>query len=842
VIPSLKFSAGQALAERYIREALDAWRELVVMYFRFTFVALVIVTACMLFLPVGGVQRALAAGDATEASCPNESLVGFSAVLPECRGYEMVTPPYKAGEEPGVAAISTDGSSVLTSNLGTYAGRENSDEVPGLPYLASRTVGWSNVALEPPSSEFPAQQYWAATADLSKSLWRLRSPSEPLTGEDLYLREANGTFIKIGPLVPPQDQIGPAAGNNVHFFGVNKVLYQDASSDLSHVLFDIYKSGPLWPFDTTIPTTGQHGSLYEYSGVEQRQPSLVGVSDGKTVINGMVSTTNGEEPVSGVLPAGHLISDCQTTLGSEREDGYNAMSADGKTVFFTAAGIESFEEQECASEISGGHVCAYAPLVSEVYARLDGAQTVAISEPTVAQCATCQKGEPVRRAEFVGASEDGSKAFFVTEQELFPGDVGMNLFEYNFDAPAGDHVTQVSGGSEAKVLGVSRVSEDGSHVYFVAEGILAGNSNEYGRTAIEGKPGEPQANLYVFIRDAAHPLGETVFITPLSQGDSRDWEPKDNQRRFEATPTGGSVVFASFANAAAGGPMVEGMGEVFEFDSEPSERNAHSELVHPSGELVQVSVPQPEYAQGALNAESAEGEMETYQEYVTSSRTLGPTRAGTGLVISEDGSDVLFTSKAALTEAAESEAGVGVLSSSRQRNAYVFHSAGVLSHGEVSLLAAKVRFVAGLDASGLDVFVKTAVPMVASDVDGDGDVYDVRVDGGVPYAPARVPCVSEEACLGSPAASPVLTGSVESAVVSGGNIVEAPASVSPPVPSVKSPVRVLTRAQKLSRALGVCKKVRAKRSRVSCEKQARSRYRAKSKARKSSDEVTKGGK
>ena len=40
---------------------------------------------------------AFAAGDANEASCPNEASTGFRASLPDCRAYEFLTPSLKGG-------------------------------------------------------------------------------------------------------------------------------------------------------------------------------------------------------------------------------------------------------------------------------------------------------------------------------------------------------------------------------------------------------------------------------------------------------------------------------------------------------------------------------------------------------------------------------------------------------------------------------------------------------------------------------------------------------------------------------------------------------------------------
>jgi hypothetical protein len=63
----------------------------------------------------------LAAVDATAVACPNEALVGFSPVLSECRGFEMVSPTFEGGEAPELAAISADGSHVIDQSLGNYS-------------------------------------------------------------------------------------------------------------------------------------------------------------------------------------------------------------------------------------------------------------------------------------------------------------------------------------------------------------------------------------------------------------------------------------------------------------------------------------------------------------------------------------------------------------------------------------------------------------------------------------------------------------------------------------------------------------------------------------------------
>ena len=84
---------------------------------------------------------------------------------------------------------------------------------------------------------------------------------------------------------------------------------------------------------------------------------------------------------------------------------------------------------------------------------------------------------------FQGASRDGSKVFFLTKQPLLNGDeggtgTGQDLYEDEIEGEGASaklaRVVQVShdphAGQAAEVQGVTRISEDGSHVYFVAEG------------------------------------------------------------------------------------------------------------------------------------------------------------------------------------------------------------------------------------------------------------------------------------------------------------------------------------------------------------------------------------
>ena len=191
----------------------------------------------------------------------------------------------------------------------------------------------------------------------------------------------------------------------------------------------------------------------------------------------------------------------------------------------------------------------------------------------------CQKdiGEPAnfREANFEKASRDGSKVFFSSPQQLVDGAKqdpdpedgavdsgepvsapnkgcedtkganGCNLYEYDLGE---DPVTKkpvglvlISGaespGVEPKVQGVAAVSEDGSHVYFVAKGELTSKPNTEGDHAVEG-----ETNLYV--RDTV--TGTTAFIATLAPSDVWQWN-NDNAvgQPMNVTDDGRFLVFTS---------------------------------------------------------------------------------------------------------------------------------------------------------------------------------------------------------------------------------------------------------------------------------------------------------
>jgi hypothetical protein len=674
-----------------------------------------------------------AAGSAT---CANEQSPGFRAYLPNCRAYELVTPPYKEGYSPtsfgtGIMGVSADGEQVLMESIAGFAGLESPGLLGGNYRLARAANGWTSSPLEIPLSGFPVSELQSVSPDFSKSLWFSHGAG---AGEQYLSLSSGGSVTRIGPSAPPG--------------GFKLALnFTGASPDLLHDVFTARsprgeEEHTLWPGD---PTVGERTpSLYEYVGTGNAEPMLVGVSDEHRVQHLAEST---------------LVSNCGTVLGSGG-DTYNAISETGSTIFFTA---------------EAGEACGALPAANQLYARIDQERTVAISEPSqpLAQgagsapeeCdAACATASPKPGA-FAGASTDGSKVFFLTEQPLLNGDrdTDTDLYEAEIEGVgaggAGEgadahmsRLIQVSrdpnAGQAAEVQGVARVSQDGSHVYFVARGVL---TNEPDRSLSPGHqtPTVGEENLYVYERDARYPDGHTAFVATLRAADAEDWGARD-LRPVQTTPDGRFLVFQSTADLT---PDQEGRaeaGQLFEYDADTET-------------LARVSVGQSGYNENGNS--SVYPATIAHQEYVIAS----PVNRFLSLAISADGSYIFFISEDALVPQALS----GI------NNVYEYHEGQValISDGRdaVRLDSESATELIGTDESGRDVFFTTADSLVPQDTDTQVDLYDARIEGGFPSPTAPVPC-SADACQNPPSAAPSLLAPGVSSSPEG-----APASSSKPV-------------------------------------------------------------
>ena len=411
-------------------------------------------------------------------TCPNEAIreEQHSTSLPECRAVEQVSPTFTLGEganvDKGFEGISDhldDAFGFTAANL--PAG--GSGEALG-QYLATRSAtGWQTTGLDPAGPTYDAKVGGnaagsvadAMSADLRSSLWRMRRSEDPPGTADYYLRDnSTGVFTRVGTGVTPEVD------------GGGRPFAVGASADLSHVIFQHGNGGV---------GTAADAELWEYVGVgNEGLPRPVSVDN------------NGQIP-------------------GELEACLNRLSRDGRVSVFTM----------------GCHGIG----VPELWARVGGTASVKVSASECTRTASdpggaCNAPAP---ANYQGVAGDGSRVFFTTAQQLVNGDTNDSEDLYACDIPSGapsptgianpcDALTDITGGvPDAKFQTVVTVSEDGSRVYFTAQGLLAANVDYAGETAQIG-----DENLYLWQKDAAHPAGQVSFI---ADGGGTGWVTHDDR-------------------------------------------------------------------------------------------------------------------------------------------------------------------------------------------------------------------------------------------------------------------------------------------------------------------------
>ncbi|MGH2880828.1 MAG: hypothetical protein ACRDK4_14630 [Solirubrobacteraceae bacterium] len=743
------------------------------------------------------------------------------------------------------AAISTDGNDLILSFGGATAeaGNEPYDPNRGgdvVVYRLSRaTNGWNYRALTPPAVPYERSALIgiSADADLSSTLWTVQTGSMAHK-ESMDLLSGDEQMREVGPAeIPELKDSAIELSEELTFVG--------ASSDLSHSFYSITnepaspnRRRDVWPGDTT---KAEATSLYEYSyqGAPSVEPRLVGVKN-QTMLDGHLHVNEGAE----------LVSNCGTTLGSASGgSAYNSVSEDGETVFFTAK------------------ACEGSPSVNELYARVGAKRTVAISEPSKEDCEVCNTKASVKDASFVGASANGQQAFFMSEQGLLPGQESMSLYRYNFAAPPGSpsdpagRISLVSTAARPEVQGVVRISEDGSHVYFVAKGLLAGAN-------AEGRAPEPGAdNLYLYEPDPSHAdASRVVFIatlfTPAMEAEALEreeavegqalteavefWEAHcppafsnfsclgeveaqleraksalgyfdvvetvnedrslwstEDIHPAQATPDGRFLVFASSADLTP--DDVSHVPQLFEYDATGGSLG--------QGSLTRVSI-------GQDGSYDSDGNVAAFSEAPQIPRqsfafTDLPTAGQFGLAVSNDGSRIFFTSTAPLTPLA--------ISGMPSLFEYTAGSVYLISDGKDASTtdAAPSVQLYGADPSSSDVFFTTADQLVPQAADTEQALYDAREEGGFPAPSLSAGCLGET-CRGLNGGATIFPP-VSTITQIGGATSDGLLAPTFRADRAGSGRHAATRARRLARALAACVKLSARRRR-GCRLRARKRY------------------
>jgi hypothetical protein len=780
---------------------------------------------------------ALSATPAVAGECPNEQLRGesntnsvthkpFSTEAPDCRAYEMVSPLYKQGNNarpvalgqgPTTFPVAPDGNAVAFQSVGAFSLPENYViyQAPLNDYISQRgPSGWSTANVLVPAKLMYNPFQEGLAGDLTPDL-RSGQVSCGLTegyaGVTCAMRKAGETWRLASPIYPPCC----GATEEGHVNG-----YLGASADLSRVFID-----PAERLRASDVAKTPYGSFYEIAGAGSQSPQLR-----------LVNVDNNRQPLETEpgLGLGPLLGDSAVFANGTA---YNAISQSGMTVFFSAnppGGSPS------PTGVRTVYARVHCPPESSPSCHEDGnnewLETVAVSSPSP-PCTEC--AEPAAKpATFQGASADGSKVFFTTEQQLLPSDSNTtwDLYEYDFNkreklenpltlVSEGTPEARKAGLTEAGVEGVVKTSSDGRHVYFLASGVLTTESNENGEFAqsvpaaenLYGYDTKTHETKFVATVRGGTAEGEKPAPTAIAGGDE---ESADTQRHAQTTPDGRYLAFSTPGPEKTGGAgPLERTGDtngiaqaVFRYDFQ-------------TGELLWVSRPAPEFtptnehkdatvipvigqANGSLTAGSGGGSSADSEDW--------------NRAISENGDTMIFITAEKLQADDETTA----------PKIYEAHvgAPGTVATGRVSLGDRPfgppgTLPAAAMSASGGDIFFFSSMQLVGQDTDGLVDLYDARKEGGFPAPSAEPSCPPQSAggCQGRENPPPSFGAAASSLFTGGRNL--APPAITPPPPSNSKPkAKPLTRAQKLAKALKACKR-KPKKTRHRCEKQARRKYR-----------------
>jgi hypothetical protein len=681
--------------------------------------------------------------------CPNAALRGgASAHLPDCRAYELVTPTEKNGGyiNRGSFLTSPEGQSVGFTSISGFA-NATSTIYTQTSYQASRSAtggqpAWNTVADTEPESQFIDSHALLSTdfldetfgdlSTLSKSeyslesglrLWRLQEVSGPESSLAFYLTGSDGVNVKVGPAVP--STASGLAQSRQNKLESEELQVVGMSADASHMVYtDPEPAGPnQWPFSAP-------GALLEYTGTGNSQPMLVGIgNDGAFVNNCPHQLLGGTSTFNNVA---------------------NPISSDGSRIFFT---------DQCRGQL---------------FARVDNGEatqhTVEISEPSSAACPKCNTDPATQRgAVFLGASEDGSKVFFYTEQPLLNGSGG--LYEYNFNSlPGRPVVTQISPGplpalNDSQTVGGTRIviSPDGSHVYFLSNLVLTeapapdvqglDNAGHPVTSEAVAQPGGD--NLYDYEQDTTYPDGHIAFVAPINPSDTASSE----EAAFNTTPDGRILVLNVRSDLTS--DDTSSAAQVFEYNSAADSmvRVSHGEGGYNdngNGAVASATI-------AVAGKEESRFDPSSYYEHLT---------------VSANGEYVYFQSPYALTPDALNLVPVGLVfggsgagEPAYAENVYEYHTGHVylVSDGQdLSSHNVSQVHLLGTDMSGRDLFFETTDQLVPQDTDSNKDIYDARVEGGIVPLPAPPSC-SGDSCQGQLNPAPVLL-SPGSEFQAGGNL------------------------------------------------------------------------
>jgi hypothetical protein len=367
--------------------------------------------------------------------CLNEALrTGPSASLPDCRAYELVTPPDTNGRLPTMAMLgegnhtgafdtamaSPDRDSlVFGSNTGSLPGIGGGGYNDTFEAVRNQETGWQSRFTGPSGTQARTPSPGGISLDHRYAFWNVQfeagTLAEPITSNAEYLRVPVGSPESSLNCAPAAEPDGQFEWIGCGSFGIEpRADGKWISAGGDHVIFATDPNNGLkaQQLESCAPPTGI-GAIYD-------------------------RTPGGATRCVSVPPA---AASAETEAAFQATSAvYRGVSADGSTVAFSVGGA--------------------------LYTRIDNTETVLVAT-----------GSPV----FGGLSKDGDRILYLEGGDIFACDLASGGC-----AGEGSHAPiPIGSGGESTLV---NVSADGSHAYFVSPKVLDG--------AEEGVLGED--NLYVW--------------------------------------------------------------------------------------------------------------------------------------------------------------------------------------------------------------------------------------------------------------------------------------------------------------------------------------------------------
>jgi hypothetical protein len=705
---------------------------------------------------------AFAAGSSpatASAQCPNEAVraqQADTAFLPDCRGYELVTPVNKDNEEATVPKAQTGveipyqaseaGPQSTFAMTGGIPGSESAGAfIDGISTATTQGSLWTDLSLAPETRFAPigtvgaraAGQWVYYSPSLSCGVIKTTLPlanerSDPAPelaeGENaeeeldrLYKwtapaggvpsESAHGSY-KLVTSEKPHDPTGsPYSGGGYRVDG--------ASSNCEHLTFET--DGPGYELPVDPPTNMEYapnGSIYEWTPATGPRVASMLPGDEKEA----------EKPAT--LVAEFAAGDKSSNL--------NEMSADGSRLFFSAVSDEAAAAGEAGFE--------------QVFMRVKGETTVQVSASDTTT--------PDNGARFVAASRDGSRVFFLANYGLTEHSSsgpeapkacvlakssatrgqGCDLYEYSVaTGKLTDLSADTADAKGASARGILGLSSDGSYVYFSASGQLVagqGNSGSVNETNHE-------ASVY------AYREGHISYVATITELEAGGGSPTASEDEFDSVSGSIGLAYLVARVSPNGQYMILATKKQL-----TSYENIDPRTKEAAPEIYEYAYKPPEAGAGSVTCVSC---SQAGSPPISSPRATGQPFSPLGPYVENRGEAAIprnllndgrvffdsytpmVTQNPATTETV---------------HVYEFKPNGYGSGectsplGCISLLdpgtSTFPSYLEGASEDGANVFFTTAQSLAAQDEDhGLRDLYDVRVGGGILAATPAQRCSSE---------------------------------------------------------------------------------------------------